>query len=151
VNLAVAATDAAATPIGPRVVVAVLLVAVGGALATVGWRGWRERLPRNRFAGVRTAATLRSDEAFRVANKVAGLPTLLAGAVMAAGGLLAGTLVGAPTLVTAVVVVVVGSCALAVAGGRLGHRAALAVPDQPAAGSGGCGGVCAACTLSCGT
>jgi hypothetical protein len=98
---------------------------------------------------VRTAATLRSDEAFRVANKVAGLPMLLAGAVMAAGGLLAATMVDAPTLVTVAVVVVVGPCAMAVAGGQLGHRAALAVPDQPATGAGGCGGVCAGCTLSC--
>ncbi|MDQ3763452.1 MAG: hypothetical protein M3460_18035, partial [Actinomycetota bacterium] len=38
----------------------VLLLIAGVALLTVGLLGWRRRLPRNRFAGVRTPATLRS-------------------------------------------------------------------------------------------
>jgi uncharacterized membrane protein len=149
VSLAVAASDITATPLGLRAVISSLLVVIGLALAVVGWYGWREALPRNRFAGVRTTATLHSDEAFRIANKVAGLPILLAGAVLTVCGLLATTLVGVATLVTVVVVALCGSCALAVAGGVLGHRAALTLPDPPAADSSGCGGICAGCTLSC--
>src|SRR5262245_1207162 len=96
---------------------------VGLGIGAVGALGWRERLPRNRFAGVRTPATLRSDAAFRVANKVAGLPVLVAGAV--------GALSGAVALAAGMVVALVGlfgMVAIAVAGGILGHRAAAAVP-----------------------
>ncbi len=63
-------------------IVLALIPAVLGVL--VGWGGflgWREKLPRSRGAGVRTEATMRSDEAFRVANRVAGLPTMIAGGV----------------------------------------------------------------------
>ncbi|MGQ0774109.1 MAG: SdpI family protein [Pseudonocardiales bacterium] len=47
-----------------------MLIIAGTALASVGLLGWRERLPRNRFAGIRTPATLRSDAAFVLANRV---------------------------------------------------------------------------------
>ncbi|MGH3843551.1 MAG: SdpI family protein, partial [Pseudonocardiaceae bacterium] len=59
----------------------VLLLVAGGGLLTVGLLGWRRRLPRNRFAGIRTPATLRSDVAFIAANRVAAPPVLAAGAV----------------------------------------------------------------------
>ncbi len=52
-------------------------------------RIWQERLPMNLFAGVRTTSTMRSEEAFRVANKAAAPLTGVGGAVMAAGGLAA--------------------------------------------------------------
>jgi uncharacterized membrane protein len=67
-----------------------VVVALGGLVVIgVGIRGWQERLPRNFIAGVRTPATMRSDEAFRIANKVAAPLEVAGGAVMVAGGALA--------------------------------------------------------------
>ncbi|MGH4008460.1 MAG: SdpI family protein, partial [Pseudonocardiaceae bacterium] len=110
----------------------VLLIA-GGALLTVGLLGWRQRLPRNRFAGIRTPATLRSDAAFTTANRVAALPVLAAGAVSTAGGMLAfGT--GGPALAAIVGVTGAGVIGLLIAGGLLGHRVAASLPPH----AGGC-------------
>jgi SdpI/YfhL protein family len=101
---------------------------VGLAIAVVGVLGLRERLPRNRFGGVRTPATMRTDRAFRVANKVAGLPLAVAGAVGAGSGLVG--LLGVSLVVAGVGFA--GMAGIALAGGILGHRAAEALPDaQP--------------------
>lgn len=122
-----------------------VLLAAGGGLITVGLLGWRQRLPRNRFAGVRTPATLRSDAAFVAANRVAAPPVLAAGAVCAAGGVLAfGT--SGPALAVIVGVAGAGTVGLLLAGGLLGHRLAAAMPP-PTASCAGCtcsGGSCAA-------
>lgn len=115
---------------------AVLLVAAA-ALGTVGLLGWRRRLPRNRFAGIRTPATLRSDAAFAAANRVAA-PTVLAAASVCA---IAGTLaLGAHDAMLTVIVAVAGAgtVGLLIAGGLLGHRVAAAMPPSPAAGCSGC-------------
>ena len=122
-----------------------LLITAGAALLTVGLLGWWGRLPRNRFAGVRTPATLRSDAAFTLANRVAAPPVLAAGAVCVAAGALA---LGAGGVMLTVIVAVggAGTVALLIAAGLLGHRVAAAVPVQPT-GCGGCscnGGACAA-------
>jgi uncharacterized membrane protein len=67
-----------------------LVLALGGlVIATVGYLGLTERLPRNRFVGLRTPTTLRDDATFRVANKAAGPPTLLGGLIAVAGGVVA--------------------------------------------------------------
>ncbi len=117
---------------------------VGLALGAVGALGWRERLPRNRFAGVRTPATLRSDRTFRVANKIAGPPVAAAGAV--------GVLTGAAGLVAGLVVATVGfvgMVGIAVAGGVLGHRAAEALPDEQPDLPDGCKGCqCGGCEIA---
>lgn len=121
----------------------VVLLAASGGLITVGLLGWRQRLPRNRFAGIRTPATLRSDAAFVAANRVAAPPVLAAGAVCAAGGVLAfGT--GGPALAVIAGVAGAGTVGLLLAGGLLGHRLAAAMPP-PGAGCAGCrcgGGGC---------
>ncbi|MGH3777171.1 MAG: SdpI family protein [Pseudonocardiaceae bacterium] len=120
----------------------VVLLVGGGALLTVGLLGWRQRLPRNRFAGIRTPATLRSEAAFIAANRVAAPPVLAAGAVSAAGGVLAfGT--GGPALAAIVGVTGAGAIGLLLAGGLLGHRVAIAMPP-PAGGCAGCSGACTA-------
>ncbi|MGH3933684.1 MAG: SdpI family protein [Pseudonocardiaceae bacterium] len=107
------------------------LLAAGAALLTVGLLGWRQRLPRNRIAGIRTPATLRSDAAFVAANRVAAPPVLAAGGVCAAGGLLAfGT--GGPALAVIVGVSGAGTVGLLLAGGLLGHRVAAAMPPSTA-------------------
>ena len=124
--------------------------ALAGLLFTVvGLLGFRERLPRNRFFGVRTAATLRGDEAFRLANKVAGLPILAGGlvGVVAAGAAL--ILPGTGGVLVGVLIGTAGMLAITFGAGVLGHRAALALPDpvrQVPAGCGGC--ACGNCPVS---
>ncbi|GAA3463625.1 hypothetical protein GCM10018963_56380 [Saccharothrix longispora] len=49
-----------------------MLAAGGPSSAVVGCLGMAERLPCNRFAGVRTPATMRGDAAFKAADKAAG-------------------------------------------------------------------------------
>lgn len=121
-------------------VVALLPALLGFLVGWGGFLGWRERLPRERGAGVRTSATLRSDEAFRVANKVASVPTMAAGVVgvlAAAAGLAMPSALGT---IIAAVVGLVGIFVLVAGGGLLGHRAATAVPAPSApSGCGGCG------------
>jgi len=121
----------------------IALLVAGAGLLAVGLLGWRRRLPRNRFAGVRTPATLRSEAAFSAANRVAAPPVLAAGAVCAAGGALAfGT--GGPALTVIVAVAGTGAVGLLLAGGLLGHRVAAAMP-APTGGCAGCscgGGAC---------
>jgi len=114
----------------------VLLLVAGAALLTVGLLGWRRLLPRNRFAGIRTPATLRSDAAFIAANRVAAPPVLAAGAICVLGGALALGTQGA-LLMVIVAVTGAGTVALLIAGGLLGHRVATAIPP-PAARCGGC-------------
>lgn len=109
-------------------VVGVVLLLAGAALAGIGVLGWRGLLPRNRVAGVRTPATLRSDEAFTVGNRVAGPPVVAAGAVAIVGGALA---LGGSVLLPAVAGV--GALVLLVAGGLLGNRAAAVQLLVPAA------------------
>ncbi len=55
------------TMIGP----AMILILAGLGLIWLAVASWQGRRPRNGLAGVRTRATMRSDQAFKVANKVA--------------------------------------------------------------------------------
>jgi uncharacterized membrane protein len=125
-------------------VLPILLLAVGLLIFTIGLLGLRERLPRNRFLGVRTPASLRDDETFRVANKVAGLPTVVGG-VVAIAAATAGFLVPSTGATIACFGLgLAGMLAITAGGGVIGHRAALAVPEPLAktrtvpAGCGGC-------------
>ena len=135
---AASALDNPAAPLGARVALLAVLGLTGLAVGITGYLGWQGRLTRNRYFGVRTAASLRSDEAFGLANRVAGLPIAVAGLVGLVGGVAA---FAVPTLTGTVVVAgigVVGMAALALAGGVLGHRAAETVPAAAPAGCGGC-------------
>jgi hypothetical protein len=74
------------------IVPAVILILAGLVLIVVAVASWQERLPRNALAGLRTPSTMRSDQAFKVANKVAALlgkssagPVLFATALACAG------------------------------------------------------------------
>jgi hypothetical protein len=117
--------------------VALLAVAVLGALG---------RLPRNPWAGVRTRATLASDEAFALANRVAAAPLGAAGVVALVGG--AALLAGGPGAVTWTVLAVstAGMLGLTGVGGTLGDRAATRMPPPASA----CAGTCAGCDLVAG-
>lgn len=108
---------------GPSVV----LTLAGIFIVWIAVRSWQGRLSRNYFAGVRTPSTMRSDEAFRAANKVAAPFMAAAGILMAATGVLAailqrrdvGVLISAG-LGLAIVVILVGAA--------LGVRAARSAP-----------------------
>ena len=124
-------------------VVSLVLLVVGAGIGLAGLLGFLERLPRNRFVGVRTPATLRSERAFVVANKIAGLPIAVAGGV--------GLVCGALGLVAGPVVTFIGlagMAAIAIAGGVLGHRAAEAMPDEPELPAGCQGCQCGGCDLA---
>jgi hypothetical protein len=128
--------------------VALVPLVVGLVVAAVGTLGFLGRLPRNRFGGVRTPATLRDDETFRVGNKVAGLPIAVAGAVGILGGAVALAMTGAAALVVAVLALL-GTVVIAGAGGVLGHRAAEAVPAPEPELPAGCKGCqCGGCGIA---
>ncbi|PWV82155.1 SdpI/YhfL protein family protein [Prauserella marina] len=134
-------------------VVALIPILVGVLVGWGGFLGLRGKLPRDRGAGVRTAATLRSDEAFMVANKVAGLPTLVAGFVGVAGGAAGLAMPDTVGLVIAAVIGLVGMFALVAGGGVLGHRAASAVPapSEPEIPAGCAGCACGGCGVLSGS
>jgi SdpI/YhfL family protein len=128
--------------------VAFVPLVVGLIVAAVGVLGLLERLPRNRFGGVRTPATLRDDETFRVGNKVAGLPIAVGGAVGILGGVVALLMTGAAAIVVTVLAVL-GTVLIAAAGGVLGHRAAEAVPAPEPELPAGCKGCqCGGCDIA---
>ena len=58
---------------------AVALLVLAVALAGIGLAGLTERLPRNRWVGLRTAGIRDDDEAWRVGHRAAG-PALMAAA-----------------------------------------------------------------------
>lgn len=125
--------------------VVALIPIIGGILVGIGgYLGWSGRLRRDGGKGIRTEATMHSDEAFAVGNKVAGIPTMAAGAVGVFGGAAAFAMPTVGGMVTAAALGVIGLLALLAAGGILGNRAAGAVPAPEVAG--GCGGcACGGC------
>jgi len=123
-----------------RIVLLVLLVAFGVPLGVVGVLGWRQRLPRAGRLGVRTPAALRDDESFRLANRVAGLPGVVAGVVAALGGIAAFGLSAPVGTVLVAVIAFVGAVVIARAGGVLGTKAAAALPAPVPAAPAGCAG-----------
>ncbi|MEU7811888.1 SdpI family protein [Pseudonocardia sp. NPDC049154] len=136
-----------------RLVLGVLFVLAGVALVTVAVLGARSALPRNRWAGVRTAATLESAPAWVSANRVAAPPLAAAGAVCLFAGvvLLAGPSAVLGWIVTAIALV--GALVLVGIGGALGDRAArieTATRATEAEADNGCTGSCAGCDLVAG-
>lgn len=131
--------------VGSASQIAAAVVAAGGlALVSVGVLGARRRLPRNRFAGIRTVNTLRDDETFAVGNQVGAPLSIGAGAVAVLGGLVTFATHSAAEAITLLVLTVLGTLGLMIAGGVLGDRAAKQVP-MPTLG--GCSGVCTGCSL----
>ena len=129
--------------------VALVPLVVGLVVATVGVLGFLERLPRNRFGGVRTPATLRDEETFRVGNKVAGLPIAVGGAVGVVGGVVALVMTSTAAVLVVTVLALLGTVVIAAAGGVLGHRAAEAVPAPAPALPAGCQGCqCGGCDIA---
>lgn len=69
--------------------VGIIAIAAGFVLVWAAVAGWRGRLSRDRPIGVRTPSTVRSDEAFAVANKAAAPLGVAGGIVVVLGGVLA--------------------------------------------------------------
>ncbi|WP_299569567.1 SdpI family protein [uncultured Williamsia sp.] len=129
------------------VVDAVLAVAV----LVVGALGVTRRLPRNRFVGIRTPLTLRSDAAFATAHTVAG-PGFLGAGLIAVLGAVLGIAAGSATGLVFAAVALVAAVVIVGAAASVGLRAAARVPDAPADDSCGTSG-CGSCVLAgaCGT
>ncbi|WP_033291425.1 SdpI family protein [Amycolatopsis jejuensis] len=119
-------------------VIALVPIVLGAVVGWGGFLGLRERLTRASGTGVRTAASLRSEAAFKLANHVAGIPTLAGGAVAVVAGLAGLAMPTTAGLVAAAVVGVLGLAVMVLAGARLGARAALTVPAPAPAGCSGC-------------
>jgi uncharacterized membrane protein len=103
------------------VVPAVVVAAGGVALAAIGVLARMSRLRRNRFAGIRTRATLSSDEAWRAGHNAAASYLIAAGiAWIAAAAALAFSSVAALLLFALGVALVVVA---AVVGDRASRRA----------------------------
>lgn len=101
-----------------------LLLAAGLLIAAVAVKGWRGDLARNRVVGVRTPATLASDEAWKVAHRLAG-PWMVAGSL---GAIVPGAiLLFRPSNGSAQAVIMIGLAvmvALVIAGGAVGSMGA---------------------------
>lgn len=146
VQIAAAAAPASdAAPFALRVVLLVVFLAIAALLGRTGYLGWRGRLTLAGRLGVRTEAALTDWESFELTNKVAGLPTLVAGVIAAFSGAAA---FGLSTLLGTLVAAGIGllaSIGLTVAGGVVGDRAAKVMlaskPTSPASCVGcACGG-----------
>ncbi|HEX5114752.1 MAG TPA: SdpI family protein [Pseudonocardiaceae bacterium] len=121
-----------------RIVLLAVLVLYGLPLAWVGLLGWRRNLSLTGRLGVRTPAAVRDYQTFQLANRVAGPPGMVAGAVAVLGGLAAFALPTVVGTVVAAVIGLVGATVIARAGGVLGTRAAAALPAPEPAGCTGC-------------
>lgn len=117
-----------------------VLALVVGSVAVASLAG---KLPRNRWAGVRTAESLRDDDTFILANKVAGPTNAAAALLLLIGGAAAVMLSGAFAVV-AVMACVIAAFVTAGFGGSIGARAAAAKPVEE---TGGCGHSCISCSL----
>lgn len=129
--------------------VALVPLVIGVVVAVIGALGWRERLPRNRFGGVRTPATLASAEAFALGNRVAGLPIMVAGLIGVVSAAVAFGLTGTAAILVVSVLGLLGTMVIATAGGLLGHSAAEAMPEPEPELPAGCNGcACGGCDLA---
>ncbi|GAA4865264.1 SdpI family protein [Saccharopolyspora cebuensis] len=127
-----------------QVILCALLLVGGIALLYVGLRGWRGRLARNRFVGVRTPAALRGEEAFALANRVASPANIAGGAVAVLAGISLPALASTASVLLVGALGLVGAVVLQAVGGVMGNRAAEAMP-APAPAVGGCGGCAGGC------
>ena len=108
-----------------HLVVALVLLCAGIALAVVAVLALTGRLRRNRWAGVRTPSTMASPDAFATGNRVAAPPMLLGAVFLLLAAAASAGLSGALATV-AVALCVIGTAATVVSGGLLGNRAAAA-------------------------
>ncbi|OXM71101.1 SdpI family protein [Amycolatopsis vastitatis] len=129
--------------------IALVPIVLGVLVGFGGFLGFRERLTREGGTGVRTEAALRSEEAFKLANRIAGLPTMAGGAISVLAGLAGLAMPSTGGLISAALAGVLAMLVLVMGGGVLGNRAALTVPAPAPAAPAGCSG-CACGAGGCG-
>jgi hypothetical protein len=125
-------------------IVALVLFVPAAIAVAVGAMQLTGTLPGNRAFGVTTAAAIRTESGFRLANRVAAPTTLAAGLLFAVGGAAAltmGTAVGSAVAAVAVLTALF----TAGSGASMGSRAAEAM--APAEQVGSCGQACGGCSL----
>ncbi|WP_408610020.1 SdpI family protein [Gordonia insulae] len=119
------------------VVAAVVVFAFAAMWSAVGVLGLSGRLPRNRWLGVRADETMRSDEAFTVANRVAGPGLLGAAGILILSGIVTLGVGGYWSIVFAVVGLIAAMFVVGLVS-AYGVRAASAVPADDEAGCSCC-------------
>ncbi|MCB0998761.1 MAG: SdpI family protein [Acidimicrobiales bacterium] len=125
--MSIAADAGTQMPAGTALGLGALMIVSGGLLVGVGWAAATGRLRRNWFAGIRTTASMSSDEAWDACHRAGGR-------LMAAGGV-ASVVCGLPLLLrpsngvglTFVVVGLVAVLVMTIWSGLVGNRAAKAV------------------------
>jgi uncharacterized membrane protein len=105
----------------------IVIVLAGLLIVWLAIRSWQGRLSRNYVAGVRTRSTMRSDEAFRIANKAAAPFSLVAGLLFVVTGVVA-AIVPVHTATVVLPTGVVIAAVVIVVGGVTGVRAARKAP-----------------------
>jgi uncharacterized membrane protein len=105
----------------------IVIVLAGLLIVWLAIRSWQGRLSRNYVAGVRTPATMRSDEALGIANKAAAPFSLVSGLLFVVTGVVA-AVVPVHTATVALPTGVVIAGVVIVVGGITGVRAARKVP-----------------------
>jgi hypothetical protein len=125
-----------------QVIFCAILVLAGLALLLLGWLGLRGQLPLNRYVGIRTAATLRSEDAFEIGNRAAAPAILAAGAIGSLSGLALPFLPSFSSVMLVATIGLIGGFALMTAGGVIGNRVAEAMPERSSGGCTGCAGGC---------
>lgn len=108
-----------------RVVLFIGMLGAGVALVWMAHATASGRLGRNQFAGIRIPSTMASDEAWLAAHRRAKRPTLAAGYVAAASGVLAILPVPLPVVVGGALAGCVVMLGCVLYGARVGRQAAL--------------------------
>lgn len=131
------------------VIAAIVYLVLAVALGAVAAAALAGSLPRNRWLGLRTDATLRDDATFRAANRVAAPAQLGAAAVLLLGAL-GGLLLDGGAALFVVITAPAAAVVLMAMSAGIAQRVATAMePDD----IGACGHSCGACSLqgSCDT
>ncbi|MFJ4658697.1 SdpI family protein [Nocardia sp. NPDC088792] len=128
-----------------RVFVVALILFVLAAVAVVtGLLGLTGTLPGNRYFGVHSEAAVRTEEAFKYANKVAAPTSIVAGVLLAAAGAVALVAGAVPALIIAAVALVVSVFTLGAGAAAAEKALAVRFPEEKV---GGCGSACGSCSL----
>jgi uncharacterized membrane protein len=108
-----------------------LWLVAGIVIGLIGWLGEHGRLPRQHWAGIRLASTMRSDATWQAAHRAGGPIMLGAGVLVASMGLLLMVFRPADESVTVVsLFLAVGLLGAVLVAGVLGSRAARAVRED---------------------
>jgi uncharacterized membrane protein len=114
-----------------RILLLAVMVGSGVLLLWMARAAASGRLRRNPFAGIRVPSTMVSDEAWLAAHVRAERPTMLAGLVSIASGLIAVLPVSTWVLAIGIVTGCVVMLGFILYGARVGSRAAVEVSNAP--------------------